>query len=789
MAEKSFGVKEVNLIGASGTPTITSPNNLNLNAVNVAISTNATIGGNLSVSGTVGIAGTLTYEDVTNIDSVGIITAQKDIHVGAGLSVVGVSTLTGAVNSSANITTTLDLNSRYLYVKDIFMEDVSPELRFVDTDNDPNYRIRLNSGLLGIRDITNNVDKLVFNTSGMVATGIVTATTFSGSGASLTNLPLSNTDVQVLYTLTANGSSAYRFAGNGIVSTEDNPDVYLIRGLKYRFVNNSGGSHPFQIRQSSGGSAYSAGVTNNGAASGNIDFQVPYSAPSRLYYQCTAHGGMVGNLYIRGAGGQNDNVGVTTFSGAVNVTAAITADDFRTDSSSSTLYLTSANDWRFRTTSGHERLRIDSNGRILIGHDSTPQAALSVAVVGSYGGSSTNTPFVYICRDEAATAITGGESLGQILFASRDGYRGAVIEAKAAGVWSESSSDGYLVFKTTPDNTTVPTEKLRITSNGNVGIGTDNPSKQLSIYGDSDTCIRVTSSAGGAASLQLGDTSDTVKGAITFLNSDNSLRIRGYNNDDRMVITSDAKVKINVPNSKVGVTTGGLDIWGDATSYPTLRLGSIEIDEEGEHIRFARTDISTDIRYHSIFGRHSSTTGNNYLAFKLHDGSGSPYTAQREVLRFQGDGNIYTSNDQVRDNARLTITNNVVGVSTSIHLHNANGSGTATKISASKSIILSADFDANSGANSSYISFETDATEKLRITSDGNVHHWHNSHCNLYGTLGNSQIVGLWIKNNWWHNVWFESHVKFHARSGNGYTLLTIGSHSNGPGGSQSIFC
>ena len=27
MAEKGFGVKEVNLIGASGTPTITSPNN------------------------------------------------------------------------------------------------------------------------------------------------------------------------------------------------------------------------------------------------------------------------------------------------------------------------------------------------------------------------------------------------------------------------------------------------------------------------------------------------------------------------------------------------------------------------------------------------------------------------------------------------------------------------------------------------------------------------------------------------------------------------------------------
>ena len=45
MANKSFGVKQINLIGASGTPTIESPNNLNLNAITVAISTDVTIGG------------------------------------------------------------------------------------------------------------------------------------------------------------------------------------------------------------------------------------------------------------------------------------------------------------------------------------------------------------------------------------------------------------------------------------------------------------------------------------------------------------------------------------------------------------------------------------------------------------------------------------------------------------------------------------------------------------------------------------------------------------------------
>ena len=43
-------------------------------------------------SGNVSIGGTLTYEDVTNIDSVGLITARSGIHVGAGVSAVGVGT-------------------------------------------------------------------------------------------------------------------------------------------------------------------------------------------------------------------------------------------------------------------------------------------------------------------------------------------------------------------------------------------------------------------------------------------------------------------------------------------------------------------------------------------------------------------------------------------------------------------------------------------------------------------------------------------------------------------------
>ena len=67
MADKGFGVKEVNLIGVSGTPTIESPNNLNLNAVNVAISTDVSIGGTCTASKCVGaLSGWILGNDGTN---------------------------------------------------------------------------------------------------------------------------------------------------------------------------------------------------------------------------------------------------------------------------------------------------------------------------------------------------------------------------------------------------------------------------------------------------------------------------------------------------------------------------------------------------------------------------------------------------------------------------------------------------------------------------------------------------------------------------------------------------
>ena len=60
------------------------PNGITVTGVITSTSISQNINGNLSVTGNIGIGGTLTYEDVTNVDSIGIITARSGIQIGVG---------------------------------------------------------------------------------------------------------------------------------------------------------------------------------------------------------------------------------------------------------------------------------------------------------------------------------------------------------------------------------------------------------------------------------------------------------------------------------------------------------------------------------------------------------------------------------------------------------------------------------------------------------------------------------------------------------------------------------
>ena len=156
-------------------------------------------------------------------------------------------------------------------------------------------------GLTGTPNITvGTINGSSINVSGIstlgavqISSGIVTAT----SGI-VTYFGDTSNAADGRWTLGANGTSDYTFTGIGFTQTTNDPILYLARGRVYEFVNNSGGSHPFQIRVSDGGAAYSNGVTNNSAASGVIRFEIPFNAPNTLYYQCTSHSGMGNTISV-----------------------------------------------------------------------------------------------------------------------------------------------------------------------------------------------------------------------------------------------------------------------------------------------------------------------------------------------------------------------------------------------------------------------------------------------------------------------------------------------------------
>lgn len=100
------------------------------------------------------------------------------------------------------------------------------------------------------------------------------------------------------YTVSNSGASAYT------INAASNPTLNLKRGSTYTFTVNASG-HPFWIKTAAitgTGSAYSTGVTNNGAQVGTVTFTVPLDAPSTLYYICQLHSSMQGIINITNAG-------------------------------------------------------------------------------------------------------------------------------------------------------------------------------------------------------------------------------------------------------------------------------------------------------------------------------------------------------------------------------------------------------------------------------------------------------------------------------------------------------
>ena len=98
-----------------------------LNASDNVLSVGGTVNfvSDVSIGGTVSIAGTLTYEDVTNVDAIGIITARSEIKVGSGitLSKDGDIFATGISTFSEGIAGDLLIDDKSMRIEEIMVDD------------------------------------------------------------------------------------------------------------------------------------------------------------------------------------------------------------------------------------------------------------------------------------------------------------------------------------------------------------------------------------------------------------------------------------------------------------------------------------------------------------------------------------------------------------------------------------------------------------------------------------------------------------------------------------------
>ena len=393
--------------------------------------------------------------------------------------------------------------------------------------------------------------KFATKSTGSEVTGALTATTIVKSGGSSSQylmadgsvsttvgVSTNSSNIQATWSVTSNGSSAYRFTGPGNDAADDNPDLYLVKGQRYRFINNSGGSHPFQIRASVGGSAYSAGVTNNGASSGNIEWNVQHDAPARLYYQCTAHSGMVGNIYITG-GGQWENTSVAA-SGtpeiytdyAVGIGTVNPLNDLDVNQSEgrlrvnrfSHLLMQNKNDsttdyWGISARNGGE-LDIGygtPDGNSLIGGDK-----LTISSGGNLGIGTANPGerlHLTTTSGNCKLRIDAASAASVDFYNSGTRFSDMFTDASTGDFTITNRQDADIIVRTNGTN-----ERLRVTSAGLVGIGTNNPSGKLNIVGSDtqllnliqdsgDLAIRLNDRGTGSAYIKV---PDNTSGSLTF---------------------------------------------------------------------------------------------------------------------------------------------------------------------------------------------------------------------------------------------------------------------------------
>ena len=482
----------------------------------------------ISTDGGVSIAGTLTYEDVTNIDAVGIVTgrelinAQKQIHVGTGVSIKS-----GGLNVTAGITTLVDVSSR----------NITGAATTLSGDLTVNSQVYIASNIRHVGDTD----------------------TFISFPA--------NNEIE----LKVADQQAIKFTTTSI-ETGDNKRIDIVNANAARsgvIANSDSGANSLTIGADPDGSAsgsqltFAVDGTTRARIIDNGRFGIGLANPTSALDISGGADNTVLQIRSDDAGAfmaAYDNTGASQF-GHSGANMVLSADPAGSVSSSAIV---------FQVDSNSEKMRIDSSGRLLLGTNSSRgnygNNASGVDYKMQIEGTSATTSSMALVRNSndandgglilgktratsvgGNTAVVAGDDLGTLSFVGSDGSTlqfGADIGAKVEGGVGNDDMPASIFFKTNAGSTSTA-ERMRLDSAGRLLLrsGTNGSNdyaggfhNALQVEGTSATSASIAIIRNSAAEnppyLNFGKSRGTSIGSNTAVQNGDNLGVITFNGSD-----------------------------------------------------------------------------------------------------------------------------------------------------------------------------------------------------------------------------------------------------------------
>ena len=460
----------------------------------------------LDITGNATIAGVLSYDDVTNVDSVGIITARSGLRVVGAASSIGV----GIANPAEKIDVAGSIQS------DTGLKVAGHPVVGYGNLGGGEYAARLGS-----------TGSSTLNKTQIYARGALVAT-FDGASGEVgigTDNPAHKLDVLgtsvVANIKSTNNNYALQIAGNNCPY-----DVYVGSDDSNNFLlanENNDGTFTERLRVKSDGDVYIGNIahsndgganssyrtltltdTTNGAQlhlrgqSPKLFLDVTSGGNGEIYYDSgdlrilSGEPGTTSSEKVRITSAGNFGIGVTPnvklhvkldtdkhlyFQGNIGEIGNVPGIQGVTDSGSLASLGLRGNDLRFATGSA-ERMRIDTSGRLLVGTSTARTDFYSGALSADIQieDSSYCAYSAYVTNGNAAFIFgrgnpISGSIVGNLSWMADDGtdeVEAARISAQIDGTPGSNDMPGRLVFSTTADGANSVTERMRIHSSGEI---------------------------------------------------------------------------------------------------------------------------------------------------------------------------------------------------------------------------------------------------------------------------------------------------------------------------------